>query len=373
MIKLSIIIVNYNVQYFLEQCILSVKAAAHDMNIEIIVVDNNSIDDSCEMVQMKFPEIQLIANLKNVGFSMANNQGVERATGEYILILNPDTVIPEDTFERIIDFAQQQDNLGALGVKFIDGTGNFLPECKRNIPTVRIARKKILGNSNKYYAGQISENKNKKIEILSGAFMLMKRKIFLEIEGFDERYFMYGEDVDLSYKLLKNGFHNYYYGSTAIIHFKGESTIKDVVNLKHFYGAMNIFYRKYFKINHFYNLFSNLLFKALTKYKSLFRKIIIEDPIIVRRVLYIGENQRTFERINQIDQINESTMSSKFLEEVSNFDMIIFDNSFISNKEIIERLQSLKNQKILKRIIPKGANFYLGSDSSTAQGEVSKI
>lgn len=373
MIKLSVIIVNYNVQYFLEQCILSVKASAHDMNIEIIVVDNNSKDDSCEMVQKKFPEVQLIANLKNVGFSMANNQGVEKANGEYILILNPDTVISEDTLEKIIDFAQQKDDLGALGVKFIDGTGNFLPECKRNIPTVRVASKKILGNSKDYYAGQIAENENMNIDILCGAFMLMKRKVFLEIEGFDESYFMYGEDVDLSYKLLKKGFHNYYYGSIAIIHYKGESTIKDAVNLKHFYGAMSLFYRKYFKFNRFYDLFSNLLFKVLVKYKSLTVKNIFEEDIMAHKVLYLGENHEIFDRINQIDQIIESTMSSKFEEVVFNFDMIIFDNNFISNKEIIEKLQSLKNQKILKRIIPRGANFYLGSDNSTSKGEVSKI
>ena len=361
---------NYNVRYFLEQCILSVKAATQQFAIEIIVVDNNSVDDSCEMLQKQFPDIQLITNVRNVGFSAANNQGVAKSQGKYVLILNPDTVIAEDTFEQIIDFAQQQDNLGALGVKFIDGRGNFLPECKRNIPTIRIAIKKILGDSKEYYACQIQENENVNIEILTGAFMLMKRKTFLDIGGFDEGYFMYGEDVDLSYKLLKNGFQNYYVGTTTIIHYKGESTLKDISNFKHFYGAMSIFYRKYFKTNHFYIFFSKLLFRGLVMHKTLFGEKKVDDVVLARKVLFVGEDQDLFERINRNKKFEVATMNSNFVKEVSNFDLIIFDNSFVSNKKIIEKIQELKNKKILKRILPQGANYYLGSDSSNSQGEV---
>ncbi|MCK4561407.1 MAG: glycosyltransferase family 2 protein, partial [Flavobacteriaceae bacterium] len=245
--KLSIIIVNYKVPYFLEQCLLSVQAASKNITTEIIVVDNNSTDVSCTVIRDKFPVVKLIENKKNVGFSKANNQGVAVAEGEFILILNPDTVIAEDTLDTVLTFADKQENLGAIGIKFIDGTGNFLPECKRNIPTIKIANQKIRGNTQKYYANHIDENKIAKVEILTGAFMLMKREGYLEVGGFDEDYFMFGEDIDLSYKLLNNGFQNYYFGETTMLHYKGESTIKDLTYLKNFYNAMQIFYKKHYK------------------------------------------------------------------------------------------------------------------------------
>lgn len=368
--KLSIIIVNYNVQFFLEQCLLSVKEASKHIVTEIIVIDNNSTDKSCSMLRAKFPEVQLIANEQNIGFSKANNQGVDKAQGEFILILNPDTVIAEDTIERIIDFADSQEYLGALGVKFIDGTGKFLPECKRNIPTVRIASRKILGNTKEYYASHISENENVEIDVLTGAFMLMRRKTFLKVGGFDEEYFMYGEDVDLSYKLLNNGYQNYYFGSSVIIHYKGESTIKNVINLRHFYGAIQIFYKKHFKINRIYNFSSKLIFKFLIWFNSLKNKNRIEENYLKPTLLFIGDNQETFEKIKQNKKFKNPKMNTLIPENNSDFDMIIFDNNIVSNKQIIENFESLKRVKIAKRIVPKGTNFYLGSDASSSKGIV---
>ncbi|HIP26962.1 MAG TPA: glycosyltransferase family 2 protein, partial [Flavobacteriaceae bacterium] len=220
---LSIIIVNYNVKYFLKQCLQSVFDACKNISAEVIVVDNNSDDLSCEMVEKFFPKVKLIANKKNTGFSTANNQGVAIAKGKYVLILNPDTVVAEDTFEKILAFAITKNNLGALGVKLIDGTGRFLPESKRGIPTPKTSINKIIGITNKkYYANHLQENENGKIEILVGAFMFMKRSIYNEVNGFDEDYFMYGEDIDLSYKILKKGYKNYYLTDTKIIHYKGE-------------------------------------------------------------------------------------------------------------------------------------------------------
>jgi GT2 family glycosyltransferase len=209
-LKLSVVILNYNVRYFLELCLKSVEAALVSIPSEIIVIDNNSKDGSCDMVKDKFPSVTLIENYSNVGFSKANNQAVQLAKGEYVCILNPDTVVAEDTFESILNFAQKQTNLGIIGCRLIDGSGNYLPESKRNIPLVDIAIKKILGNSNSYYANHINEFDIAKVEILVGAFMVLKRSLYHNLAGFDEDYFMYGEDIDFSFKSLKKGYDNYY-------------------------------------------------------------------------------------------------------------------------------------------------------------------
>ena len=215
---LSVVILNYNVRYFLELCLHSVKAATEAIDAEIIVVDNNSSDDSCSMVKQLFPEVILIENKENLGFSKGNNQGVANAKGEYICILNPDTVVPEDAFSELLKFSKTKDNLGIIGCKLVDGSGKFLPESKRNIPVVKIALQKIRGNSTNYYANHVQESEVAKVDILVGAFMFMKQSVYNSLSGFDEDYFMYGEDIDLSYKAVKAGLDNYYFGTTTAIH-----------------------------------------------------------------------------------------------------------------------------------------------------------
>ena len=244
--KLSVVILNYNVQYFLEQCLLSVKRALINIDSEIIVIDNNSEDDSCQMVKERFPEITLIQNSENVGFSKANNQAVKVAQGDYVCILNPDTAVAEDTFTKTLTHFESHENVGALGIHLIDGTGNFLPESKRNVPTPSASLYKIVGLSGKasYYAKHIDKDQSGPVDILVGAFMLMKRSVYEEADGFDEDYFMYGEDIDLSYKITKLGYQNYYFGDADVLHYKGESTQKDKAYLDRFYGAMRIFYKK---------------------------------------------------------------------------------------------------------------------------------
>ena len=219
--KLSVVILNYNVRYFLELCLQSVQAALETIPSEIIVIDNNSEDESCDMVKDKFPSITLIENNSNIGFSKANNQAVQVAKGEYVCILNPDTVVAEDTFKSVLNFADKQTNLGIVGCRLIDGSGKYLPESKRNIPLVNIAIKKVLGNSKGYYANHVKEFDVAKVDVLVGAFMLLKRSLYNSLGGFDEDYFMYGEDIDLSYKSLKKGNDNYYFGETSVIHYKG--------------------------------------------------------------------------------------------------------------------------------------------------------
>ncbi|MBL7830694.1 MAG: glycosyltransferase [Saprospiraceae bacterium] len=254
--QLSIIIVNYNVQYFLEQALLSVQKAALTIDHEIWVVDNNSVDGSVDMVTQKFPNVRLIANKDNVGFSKANNQAILKSTGEYVLLLNPDTVVGEDTLIKCLHKMQEDSKIGAIGVKMIDGGGNYLPESKRGFPSPTTAFFKTTGlyrifpksgYFNKYYHGDLDPSKNHEIEILCGAFMFIRRDALQKAGLLDEAFFMYGEDIDLSYRILQAGYHNYYLADTTIIHYKGESTKKGSLNyVKTFYQAMIIFANKHF-------------------------------------------------------------------------------------------------------------------------------
>ncbi len=255
-IKLSIVIVNYNVEYFLEQCLNSCVKAMQNVPCELFVVDNNSIDGSLEMVRKKFPDVHLIANKDNVGFSKANNQAMRIAKGEYVLLLNPDTVVEEDTFEKVVNFMDNHSDAGGLGVRMLDGKGKFLPESKRGLPTPAVAFYKIFGISKifpkskqfgRYHLGYLSEFETNEIEILSGAFMLMRKEALDKVGLLDEAFFMYGEDIDLSYRIIQGGYKNYYFPETRIIHYKGESTKKSSVNYVFvFYRAMIIFARKHF-------------------------------------------------------------------------------------------------------------------------------
>lgn len=254
--KLSVIIVNYNVEFFLEQCLNSVYAALKHVEGEVFVVDNNSIDGSLDMVAEKFPQVHLIANKDNVGFSKANNQALKIAKGTYHLLLNPDTIVEEDTFLKVVNFMDTHPDAGGLGVKMIDGKGYFLPESKRGLPTPKDAFYKIFGLSRlfpkskrfgRYHLSYLDKDQTHEIEILSGAFMLMRKDVLDKVGLLDEAFFMYGEDIDLSYRIVLGGYKNYYYPETRIIHYKGESTKKSSVNYVFvFYNAMIIFARKHF-------------------------------------------------------------------------------------------------------------------------------
>lgn len=255
--KLSVIIVNYNVKYFLEQVLHSVRRASEGLAVEVFVVDNNSVDDSVAMVREKFPEVHLIANKENTGFSVANNQAIRISKGEYVLLLNPDTVVEEATFSKVINFMDEHPEAGGLGVKMIDGSGEFLPESKRGFPSPWVAFCKTAGLSklfpksptfNRYHLGYLDKDETHEIEVLAGAFMLMRKSVLDEIGLLDETFFMYGEDIDLSYRIVKGGYKNYYFADTTIIHYKGESTKKGSLNyVRTFYNAMIIFAKKHFQ------------------------------------------------------------------------------------------------------------------------------
>lgn len=375
--KLSVIILNYNVSFFLRQCILTVQEALVGIESEIIVIDNDSKDDSCEMVKKHFPKIKLIENNENIGFSKANNQGVALANGEYVCILNPDTAVAKDTFLKALAFAESKTDLGALGIRLIDGTGNYLPESKRNIPTPKVSLYKILGiRSNKfsYYAEQLSENEPGEVPVLVGAFMLLKTKVYKEVGGFDEDYFMYGEDIDLSFKLLKANYKNYYLGSITMLHYKGESTTRDKKYLRRFYGAMHIFYKKHFKSN---NIFKTLVFIgiSLMRFFNLFRIHRETKPEFVGQDYFLlSDNISFLQKLTQATQIKFKSMSKSAVTDSKMFNScFVFDGNYVAYEKIFAAMEFLKNKGNIFRIRPVNTDFILGSDSSTDKGDVFDI
>ncbi len=256
---LSVIIVNYNVQYFLDQCLQSVFESKHNLDLEVFVVDNASVDGSVNMVKEKYPQCHLIANDENLGFSVANNLAIRKSNSTYTLLLNPDTILSEDCLQKCFDQMQAHQDIGALGVKMMDGKGSFLPESKRGLPTLWTAFSKMAGLSalfpksesfNKYHLGHLDKEKNHEVDVLSGAFMFMRTETLDKTGLLDEQFFMYGEDIDLSYRIQQSGYKNFYFAETEIIHFKGESTKKSSLSYtRNFYNAMIIFNKKHFSGN----------------------------------------------------------------------------------------------------------------------------
>ncbi|OXG08349.1 GT2 family glycosyltransferase [Flavobacterium araucananum] len=385
--QLSVIILNYNVRYFLEQCVLSVQSALSTLDAEIIVVDNNSSDDSCLMMKNKFPDVKLIENKSNFGFPKGNNIGVEQASGKYICILNPDTVVAENTFVKILAFAERQINLGIVGCKLIDGTGNFLPESKRGIPTPWVAFTKIFGLYkvfpnwnlfNQYYAQHLGQNQTGQVDILVGAFMFMQRDLYLELHGFDEKCFMYADDIDLSYRVLQQKKANYYFHQTTVLHYKGESTVKDEKYMKRFQEAMNFFYQKHFRKSWFFEFFIQVgiwffsfikMFQGKTKTKPLPESVIFYslNKKLSEKLPYILKNKALFFDFKKEKMVNSSLIfKGKRVE-------IILDNQYVSFKKCIKIIETLKDKNITFKIFPKNTNFIIGSDSRNDRGQIIKI
>lgn len=385
--QLSVIILNYNVRYFLEQCVLSVQEAITTLNAEIIVVDNNSTDDSCLMMQKRFPSVKMIQNNENFGFPKGNNIGVSEAKGKYICILNPDTVVAEDTFTKILAFAEEQKNPGIIGCKLIDGTGKFLPESKRGIPTPWVAFTKVFGMYkvfpkwklfNQYYAQHINQDKTGKVEILVGAFMFMERDLYLELGGFDEKCFMYADDIDLSYRVLQKQKSNYYFHETTVLHYKGESTIKDEKYMNRFQEAMNFFYQKHFKKSWFFSFFIQIgivvfsfikMFQGKPKTKSLPETYIFYslNEILSEKLSLILKNKVEFFDFKKEKMVNSCLILRDGKTE------IILDNQYVSFKKCIKIIETLKDKNITFKIFPKNADFIIGSDSRNDRGQIIKI
>lgn len=298
---LSVIIVNYNVKYFLEQCLHAVYRATQKIKAEVIVVDNNSADGSERMVAERFPKVIFIANTTNLGFAKANNQAIARASGRYILLLNPDTVVQEDTFIKCMGYMDLHPDAGCLGVKMIDGKGKFLPESKRALPTPMTAFYKVFGLAalfprsrrfGKYHLGYLDPEEIHDVDVISGAFMFIRMAALDKTGLLDERFFMYGEDIDISYRFKQAGYRNLYFPLTTIIHYKGESTRKSSINyVIVFYRAMIIFARKHFSRNtvRYYIFFIHLaiyLRAGLSILTRFFKGVV--NPLLDALLIYTG-------------------------------------------------------------------------------------
>jgi O-antigen biosynthesis protein len=412
---LSVIIVNYNVRHFLEQCLYSVRKASGKISCEIIVVDNNSADGSDEMIARLFPDVKLIRNTENKGFSAANNQAIRIAGGSFILLLNPDTLVEEDAFYRCIEFMNNQHQAGALGVMMINGNGRLLPESKRAVPTPETAFFKMAGLSslfprsayfNRYYLGHLDSSATAETEIISGAFMFIRKEALDKTGLLDESFFMYGEDIDLSYRILKAGYKNYYFPDVRIIHYKGESTSKENINyVVQFYKAMLIFAEKHFtgNVSRSYLLFINIavyFWGFNTILRISLRKIIspllrvtrtlLEIPVIrnllvkTKRILVVGDN----EAVSKIKILIDNARKKYFIagrvsaknKETGNdalgnlgqlrevvkkykIDEIIFSRRELSTCQIISSMQLLAELNISIKIVSTDENLIIGSKS----------
>ncbi len=406
---LSIIIVNYNVRYFLEQCLFSVRYSASDLTHEIIVVDNASTDGSRPYLEKRFPEVRFIWNSENLGFAKANNIGLKISRGDFILFLNPDTILTEDCLESCITHLKQTSRPGALGVRMLDGSGNFLKESRRGFPTPITALFKLFGLSTlfpgsavfaRYHMGHLDPLKSHVTDVLAGAFMMVSRSVLEKTGGFDEDYFMYGEDIDLSYRIQKAGFENLYFAGASIIHFKGESTEKGTLNhVRLFYEAMSIFARKHYgswragffnallqmgiRVRAFLS-FSNLLFKkcagpilnAMVP-KGLIRPL--KGSAIPIHVLIAASTER-YGRVIEIIEINKGENGhfgrisakdgpgdvagtvqgfSNLLKRFSAKELILCPG-IISYRDVINIMQSLPDH-IDMRISADGSDSIVGS------------
>ncbi|UGS24400.1 glycosyltransferase family 2 protein [Flavobacterium channae] len=372
--QLSVIILNYNVRYFLEQCVLSVQKALENIEGEIIVIDNASSDDSCEMMKTKFPQIKLIENKDNLGFPKGNNIGVAEAKGEYICILNPDTVVAEDTFLKVIArYEAISSNTGIIGCKLIDGSGNFLPESKRGVPTPWVAFTKIFGLYkifpkvnlfNKYYAQHITENESGNVDILVGAFMMMKRDLYLEVGGFDENCFMYSDDIDLSYLVLKTGKKNYYFHETSVIHYKGESTVRDGTYMKRFREAMQFFYKKHFKKSFVFDVMMQVGSFAFSLLKKNQQKNSVREIdtyfVFTKSNLELKLSKKATYLSDFNDFVNQPQKSIE----------IIFDTTTFSFTEIITFMQSNKSNNLSFKNYLASSEFIIGSNNSNDRGQI---
>lgn len=283
--QLSIIIVNYNSVHLLKNSINSLQAAIQNIEAEIIIVDNNSTDNSWEYIQSLVVKGQSFKMNTNVGFAKACNGGFAVSQGKYILFLNPDTILSETSIKDCISFLDAHHDAGAIGVRMINERGEFLKESKRGLPTPSASFYKLFGFSSlfpgskvfsKYYEGHLPEKENNLVEVLSGAFMMIKREVFQKVSGFDERFFMYAEDIDLSLRILQAGYKNYYLGTITVTHLKGGSTTYNNKYVDNFYGAMNLFVKKHYSDKLF--LFRSVLYSGI-----FLRKMIAKASLLFNR------------------------------------------------------------------------------------------
>lgn len=348
---LSIVIVSYNAPKHLELCLDSCQEALKYIDGEVIVIDNNSSEIDFTLLKLKFSNVKFLLQKENFGFSKANNIGVENALGEYILILNPDTVIPENLFDSLIKFHQSKDKIGFIGVRMMDTNGNFHPESKRNIPTAKNSFSKLFSRfnhsqKNNYYKLEVDEFDTAPCEILVGAFMFTTKKIYQEIGGFDPRYFMYGEDIDLSFSAELAGYKNYYKGDITVLHYKGESTKRDKKYYKHFFEAMMIFLSKYYQKNwlNYQLLRSGILIKyvmQLVKFSLKSSTNNLKEQISIEELFWINRNTD----FTTLSQLNKH---------------LVLDADLFTYQEILAIISENNSPLVSFYIHPKNKNYIIG-------------
>ncbi len=368
--KYSIIILNYNVKYFVDACLQSVQKAIAGKDAEIIVADNHSTDGSKAYLSGKHPNIKFLWFSENYGFAKAYNKAVAEAKGEYILILNPDTLVSENILDVFQKFADQHPGFGILGGKMIDGTGHFLPESKRGVPTPIVAFSKLtnlykyfpFAPFNQYYAGHLSAEQAGKVPVLTGALMFMRKDTYEEVGGFDERYFMYGEDIDLSYTILKSGKQNYYVPTAKIVHFKGESSQKDAAYYHNFLRTTFQFYSKHFRSFPVQETLMRWFFKIWLKLR---KKKGESLPQIKLSVTYFIGTEQNYETLSKL--FSGLQFASSIPEHLPEKTRLIFDTSQFSFFEIIHMME---NYEAYYRFYFPERGLLLGSDYKDRVGEV---
>jgi GT2 family glycosyltransferase len=412
--KLSVILVSYNVSHFLEQALLSVRKALEQVAAEVFVVDNNSSDNTVAMVRQRFPEVKLLVNQENLGFSRANNQAIAQATGQYILLLNPDTVVAADTFTCCIKFMDDHPRAGGLGVQMLDGNGNYLPESMRGLPTPAVAFYKISGLTalfprskifGRYYLGYLDRNQVQEVDVLAGAFMWLRGAALRQTGLLDESFFMYGEDIDLSFRLQKAGYRNYYLPYPRILHYKGESTRRGSLNYVYlFYRAMSVFVKKHFSGRQAF-FFSGIMQLAIVS-----RALLSAGSRLARQLFSLlkpaGErfprkknwriavagsaaayhraaalinaaqvpghvvgfysphpaDSRQASWLGSLSQLPEAGSQHHFHE-------IIFSSQDLAAGEIIAWMALLKNRGLHFKMLPEVGDYIIGSHSKTSRGQ----
>lgn len=392
--QLSIIIVNYNVKYFLEQCLCSLYKAIQTLEAEVWVVDNASTDGSVAYLKARFPGTNFIVNQQNLGFAKANNKALVKCKGKYVLFLNPDTLIPEDCLVKCLPILELETKMGALGIRMVDGNGTFLRESKRSLPSPISSLFKLIGLNDlfpssktfsKYSLGWLDQYGNYEVDVLAGAFMLVRRKLLLKLKGFDENFFMYGEDIDLSYRIQKSGYQNYYFGGSTIIHFKGKSTKTGSLNyVKIFYEAMSVFVRKHYASNSA-RLFALIIHPAIwvragisaigsiaVKTKLAFAANgIFENERRIKDAAIVSGSEEDFDEVKTLlvnTGIEEVLVGPQNLKEINaiitqkKLKEVIFCEGCLSFKEIIEAVQLIE-PKISIRFHARGTQSIVGTNA----------
>lgn len=382
---LSVVIVSYNVKYFLEQCLSSLKKAIDTISIphggvEVFIVDNASADDTPGFLEPLFPDYRFVRNKENNGFAKANNLALPLCHGEFVLFLNPDTILAEDTLDLCIRFFRESADAGAVGVQMIDGAGHYLRESKRGFPSPSASFFKMTGLArlfprsktfSSYYMGHLNKNEIHSVDVLSGAFMLIRKKILDETGGFDEQFFMYAEDIDLSYRISQAGYRNYYLSQTTIIHFKGESTGKDIRYVNMFYSAMQIFAKKHFSNKsrfRFYILSLGLRMRQLLAFVSLpfirsGRKLNNARPV------FIKGSPSNEEKIKQKLKAGHMAVTEK---EKSGDSVIYCEGLHFPWKTIIQEIGN-NTANHLNYFYGHGTHAIVGSHSGKRQGEMIEL